>query len=202
MQTAPPWAHPELPARLLLIVDCLSRAAAARLGVRGANRDTTGRLMILLWSRLRRMAERFAALAARRGFPRRGASRAPLAGQPARRQRRRLPHRFAWLVRLVPEAACYGTQLQHLLAAPEMAALLAASPTARRLLQPLCRMLAQPPVQTAPPGAQAAPPRPHTAHARPPSATAQGTAARGAAAPSRTPSRRAHVARPPIFALS
>ncbi len=103
MTAPPPWIHPELPARFLLIVEGLCRAAAARLGVRGANRSITGRLMLVLWSRLRRVAERFAALAARRGFPRRLASRAPLAGQPARGQRRHLPHRFGWLVRLVPK---------------------------------------------------------------------------------------------------
>jgi hypothetical protein len=192
MPTAPPWLHPELPARFLLIVEGLCRAAAARLGVTGADREATGRLMVLLWSRLHRVAERFAALAARRGFPRRSPALAPLAGQPASGKRRHLPHRFGWLVRLVPEAACYGTQLQHLLATPEMAALLAASPTARRLLQPLCRMLAQPSVHPAPTGSP-----PPAAPARPP-----GTAARGAAARSRTPPARAHVAWPPIFAWS
>ncbi len=57
----------------------------------------------------------------------------------------RLPYKFAWLVRLVPEAASYGSQLRHLLSEPEMAALLAASPQARRLLSPLCHMLAVPP---------------------------------------------------------
>ncbi|MBV8095775.1 MAG: hypothetical protein JOY71_02935 [Acetobacteraceae bacterium] len=54
----------------------------------------------------------------------------------------RLPSGFGWLIRLVPGAAIYGSQLQHLLADPEMAALLADLPQAGRILRPLCRMLA------------------------------------------------------------
>jgi hypothetical protein len=48
-------------------------------------------------------------------------------------------------MRLVPEAACFGGQLRHLLSDPEMAALLRAAPQAGRLLRPLCRILAVPP---------------------------------------------------------
>ncbi len=50
---------------------------------------------------------------------------------------------YAWLVVLMKHrAAGYGSQLQHILEQPEMAALLAASPQARRVLRPICRMLA------------------------------------------------------------
>ena len=43
---------------------------------------------------------------------------------------------------LVPgEAACFAGQIRGLLAEPEMAGLIAASPQARRVLGPLCRML-------------------------------------------------------------
>jgi hypothetical protein len=104
-----------------------------------------GPVIILIWTRLRRAAARFAALAAR---VRAGAlpSPAPLrpraASRPARpRPPHRLPGGFAWLVRLAPEAACFGGQLQHLLSDPEFAALLAAAPQMGRVLRPLCRML-------------------------------------------------------------
>ncbi len=146
--------------RLSQIVEGLCRAAASRMGVKGPDREAAGRLMVLLWSRLHGMTDRFAALVAGCRF-RRFASRtvraaAPFADPaPPRLQQhprqQHLPHGFAWLVRLVPEAASYGAQLQHLLAAPEMEALLAASATARRLLRPLCRMLAVLPAGVPPP---------------------------------------------------
>jgi hypothetical protein len=53
----------------------------------------------------------------------------------------RLPDGFAWLVRLAPEAACFGGQLRHLLSDPEITALLSAAPAMGRVLRPLCRML-------------------------------------------------------------
>jgi len=157
-----------LSARLTAIIDDLCQAAAARLaatarpGVRrtageaiaGRAKTLSGTLLILLWSRLQVVSRRLAVLAARAAAGRALTRRhvAPLT--PARREPPaawpRLPHKFAWLVRLVPEAACYGSQLRHLLAEPEMAALLAASPQARRLLRPLCRMLAVPPPQAVP----------------------------------------------------
>ncbi|MBV8095574.1 MAG: hypothetical protein JO110_20555 [Acetobacteraceae bacterium] len=54
----------------------------------------------------------------------------------------RLPGGFGWLIRLVPGAAAYAGQVEHLLADAEMAALLAEVPQAGRILRPLCRMLA------------------------------------------------------------
>jgi len=164
-----PTNAPNLSARLSAIIDALCQAAAARLaatarlGVRrlageaiaGRSKTLSGPLLILLWSRLRHVSQRLAALAARAAAGRALTRRrhvAPLA--PARRAPPapwpRLPHKFAWLVRLVPEAACYGGQLRHLLSEPEMAALLAASPQARRLLRPLCRMLAVAPPHAVP----------------------------------------------------
>ena len=54
----------------------------------------------------------------------------------------RLPGGFGWLVRRLGwEAAGYGSQLQTLLAEPEMMALLAALPAVGRVLRPLGRML-------------------------------------------------------------
>ena len=105
-------------------------------------------LILLIWTRLRRLAARFAALAARvragtlrsRAPARRAASRP--ASPPASPPPPRLPNDFAWLVRLVGwEAAGCGSQLQHLLSDPEFAALIAAAPQMGRLLRPLCRML-------------------------------------------------------------
>ncbi len=134
-----PPAAPGLADRFALIMGGLCRAAAARIA---ADRSA-GPLLILIWGRLRRMTARFASLAARAQAgplppPRR---RAAGPGAPRTRQRP-LPGSFAWLVRLVPEAACFGGQLQHLLSDPEMAALLQAAPQAARILRPLCRMLA------------------------------------------------------------
>ena len=54
-----------------------------------------------------------------------------------------LPRRFGWLVQAGGhQAASFGSQLQTVLNAPEMIALLAASPQAGRMLRPLCRALA------------------------------------------------------------
>ncbi len=57
-------------------------------------------------------------------------------------------------MRLVPQTASGASQLQHLLAEPEMAALIAAAPQMGRILRPLCRMLGVRP----PPGLRAPPP--------------------------------------------
>ncbi len=54
-----------------------------------------------------------------------------------------LPRRFGWLVQAGGyQAACFGSQLQVVLNTPEMVALLADAPQARRMLRPLCRALA------------------------------------------------------------
>ena len=47
-----------------------------------------------------------------------------------------------WLAGLSLNINCAGSQLQHLMYDPELAALLAASPRLVALLRPLCRMLA------------------------------------------------------------
>ncbi len=123
--------------RFALLIEALCRAVAAR----ARAQRLAGPLLILVWSRLHRMALRFAALAARvrtGRLPARLAARRPSRSGPPPRL---LPHGFAWLVRLVPEAAASGSQLQHLLEDPELAALLAAAPQAGRILRPLCRML-------------------------------------------------------------
>ena len=67
---------------------------------------------------------------------------------PARRpalplsQAARVPSRGKWLAGLSLNVNCAGSQLQHLMYDPELAAMLAASPRLVALLRPLCRMLA------------------------------------------------------------
>ena len=165
--SAPP---PRTPAeRFASIMKGLGEAVAAR----GGRGGLAGPLVILIWSRLSRMAVRFARLAARiragTAAPRRRATPRP-AGDRPRKPYPRLPRRFAWLPPLVPGAGAYGSQLQHLLADPEMAALLAAAPQAGRILRPLCRMLGvRPPhgLRAPPPSPPAAPTRPEAGRAPP-----------------------------------
>jgi len=92
------------------------------------------------FGRIERLLLRFQTGRLWRLKPRAAAQRRPAreaAGSPA------LPRRFGWLVRAGGhQAAGFGTQLQTMLATPEMVALLAASPQAARILRPLCRALA------------------------------------------------------------
>jgi hypothetical protein len=56
--------------------------------------------------------------------------------------RGRLPRRFGWLMAVMPyEAAGYASQLRTVLAEPEMVAVLADVPQARRILRSVCQML-------------------------------------------------------------
>ena len=54
----------------------------------------------------------------------------------------RVPSRGKWLTGLSLNVNCAGSQLQHLMYDPELAAMLAASPPLVALIHPLCRMLA------------------------------------------------------------
>jgi hypothetical protein len=131
---------------LTLLVAGLRQAAAARAG-----RDhAVAPLVTLLWTRLARLTARFDALVARltAGHPAaptrpRTRSAATVPARKAPVAGLRLPRSHTWLIRLLPgEAASYGSQLQAMLADPQMAALLAAAPEAGRILRPLCRLLA------------------------------------------------------------
>ena len=191
---------PTTPAeRFAAIIEFLCRAVAARAAE--AQRPNfsslaarlTAPLFCLAWSRLRRAAPRFAHLAARirPGAPPRPHIRRalPAAARPApagpaaastgpRRSWERLPRRVGWLLPIVPAARPGANYLGLLLADPEVAALLAASPGLRRLLRPLCRMLA-----VVPPPAPAPPPPPPT----PPPPTPPSPAPPSSAPPSPTP---------------
>ncbi len=133
-----PTASPAPAERFARIIDGLYQAVAAR----GAKGWLPLPLLLLLWSRLRRLSVRFARLAAQvQAGTLRAPRRRPATPRPPRPPPRRLPRGFAWLMRPVPEAASAASQLQYLLAEPEMTALIAAAPQAGRLLRPLCRML-------------------------------------------------------------
>ncbi|MDA8249534.1 MAG: hypothetical protein M0Z28_10170, partial [Rhodospirillales bacterium] len=146
-----------------------------------------GPLIILIWTRLKRIAQRVDRIAARLAAgtlhpPRR---RAPRARRRSPAERPALPRNFGWLVRQVPAAAAGTCQLQALLADPAMEALIAAAPQIGRSLRPLCHMLGlrPPPVLRIP------------APARPPAA---GPAPLPAAARRRAPEGTARPADPPV----
>ena len=152
--------------RFALLIEALCASVAA-----SHARGLAGPVIVLIWGRLRRMAARFAAAvaaipaapgrASRPAQPRPALSSPARSGSGVRDARPRLPGGFGWLIRLSPAAACHGGQLQRLLADPEMAALLAATPRMGRLLRPLCRMLAvePPPGLLAPPSGASRPAR-------------------------------------------
>lgn len=112
-----------------------------------------------LWRRLTRIARRFEGAATR---PARKRTARPAQRAAATQVANCLPGRRGWLVHeLGWEAAGYASQLAHLLAEPEMQALIAAAPRVERVLRPLCRMLgydlAAVPQMVAPPLVLAAP---------------------------------------------
>ena len=130
-------AAPLLSERLAPIILGLYRAVAAK-----AARDRAlAPMLVLLCQQLSRMVVRLARVVRRARQAGVGVPRARPVGPRPSGPRVRLPGGFAWLVRLMPEAAIYGSQLQHALSDPEVAASLAAAPQAGRVLRPLCRML-------------------------------------------------------------
>jgi hypothetical protein len=105
------------------------------------------RVALALHWQLGVMARRISGLAGRfaAGQVRRRAvgSAAPVRAARTVVSARVVPVQFAWLVRVAGyQAAGFGCQLRAILEDPEMQALLRAVPQARRVLRPLCRMLA------------------------------------------------------------
>ncbi len=145
------------PARFALVIDGLKQAVAAK----SADYPWTGPMVLYVWNRLHRINAIFQALAAlivagklppeRVCRPRspRIHSAVPARPDPETPQPvwKLFSYRSAWLCAAVPSlprrfgAAQFGGQLQHLLADPEMMALIAASPRMRRTLRPLLWML-------------------------------------------------------------
>jgi hypothetical protein len=140
--------------RLVGILDELCAVIAAR----RAGGVLTVPLFFLLWRRVRHTAVRAIKLAARitAGVPPR-ITRPRAAPRPPRPPTLRLPCRFAWVAVVVPGTAVFGCQLQHLVAQPELAPLVA-DPRMRRLLNPLLRMLGAPRLPPLPPRPAAVPP--------------------------------------------
>ena len=116
-----------------------------------------GSVIIAIWKRLRRIAARFAVLAAyvhagalptstprRRSPPTEAATAARLATLAAAKQAPRLPSRLGWLTLMRPGLHCFGGRLRHLLNDQEFLSLLAASPEIRKLIRSLCRMFGLP----------------------------------------------------------
>ena len=133
--------------RITLPLEGLCRAVAARI----AGGAMEAAIILLVWTRVRRAQGRIKALLVRFRAGRlrqravqtaeRGMVRATrlVSDRPALR----LPRRFGWLLPMVPyEAANFASQLRVQLEDPEMQALLAASGQVRRILAPVCRMLA------------------------------------------------------------
>jgi hypothetical protein len=152
----PPAAFLSPAVRFACVVNGLFQA----IGVRREAGFLAGPVALLLANRLAHLRDRIRRLAARlasgkgSGVPRRPATPS-LAARTPRRPARLMPRDLAWMIRLVPEAAASASQLRHLLADPEMAALIEAAPQMGRLLCPLCRGLG-----VHPPPALLPPPRP------------------------------------------
>src|SRR5689334_22628328 len=134
-----PWTPPSPPAglseRFALIIAGLRGVVVAHM----AKDRSAVPLLFLVWTRLGRLVSRFEKLvvavrAGRLPAPRAPRLRDALSGPPGLPPPVRLPSGFGWLIRLVPGSAVAGDQVVHLLADPEMAALLAEVPQAGRLL--------------------------------------------------------------------
>ncbi len=202
--TVVPQAPPLIPAQSLAgIIGLLHRVVAAQI----ARRRLAGPLIVLICSRLRRIAGRLADIAARLQagrLRRRAASRRRPAQQPTRPCRKPpLPQGFAWLVRLVQETAGGASQLRHLLAQPEMADFIAAAPQSARPLRSLCWMLGiRPPPGLKPAGsAPAAVPDPPAAADPPaPAATPPGPPSPSRASPPLPPLLHLSGSGPPVQA--
>ena len=155
---------PTLAAVFSIILSGLRAAVANSSALRSLNPAHAERvrartaMLVLVWGRIGRMANRFEKLFARwrantlpnRTLPRPRPARASEPATP--RKNPGWPTGRAWLVHVVGyEAAGRASQLQHLLAHPDMAAFLHAAPQAGRILRPLCHMLGiAPPLAPAP----------------------------------------------------
>jgi hypothetical protein len=145
------------PARFALIMDGLKRAVAEKV----ADYPWTGPMVVYVWNRLHRINAIFQTLAAlieagklppeRVCQPRPPRAQSAVAALPDPEAPKPVwklfSYRSAWLCGAVPSlarrfgAAQFGSQLQYLLADPEMMALIAACPRMQRTLRPLLWML-------------------------------------------------------------
>jgi hypothetical protein len=156
---------PQAPAeRFAAILFWLAQAVGARSGA-GLPFPLIG-LIVGRLSRIKQAFARVAALVAAGSYCPRRRVAAPRPGQKPPPPDR-LPRQFGWLLPLLPDAVAYRSQLEQLLADPEMAALLAAAPASlRRPIRSLCWML-----RISPPPVLAAPAKPRTPRETKPPAT-------------------------------
>ena len=137
---------PELAGRVGMILDNLKALIAARF----LKIPFLLPLLMPLWKRLNRIQRRLRRAMELHGLVRK--PRTPSAAEPARARVRIevtvplpqpcLPRRFGWLIAALGwEAAGYASHLEHLLSEPDVAAMLAACPRARRVLRPVAHML-------------------------------------------------------------
>ena len=145
METAPPApvqaSAPDLALDLARRVGLILAALVALVSRRLLREPRLALLIVPLCTRLRRAAGRFERLMARlaAGTP----PRPHHQSGPGGPHQTVLPTGRGWLIRVLGyEAANYASQLQALLAEPAAVELLAAAPTAGRILRPLSRLLA------------------------------------------------------------
>ena len=138
----PATAALPLVVRFALILAGLRHIVAASI----FRHPTKAALIVLAHTRLSRMVDRLASLVARlqagRLRPQAPPHRISRSTAPRTGTSPRLPRGFGWLLGLGSwPAAASRSQVQHLLADPEMQLLLRAAPQAGRILRPLCHAL-------------------------------------------------------------
>jgi hypothetical protein len=166
----------------------------AVLAARAATDRALTALLVLVWSRLARLQTRLERLIANWRAGTLPTPRPSRAGQPRKpTPKPYLPTTPAWLIARVQDAAPFGSQLQHALSDPDLAAFLAAAPQAGRLLRPLCRMLGvelpAPPCAVSRGHAQPAPTRRPLGRSQPRSASRSPPACASSAAAFHPPDR-------------
>ncbi len=148
MHIAPP------PRNLTERFDLLIRRLCDAVAIQSAKYAYLTPLMVLVWGRLRRMSQRFAALVARMEAGRLRPPR-PAVQNPDRPRPQHPPPPWppvpsipGWLLHYVQmEAAATSSLLRHMLEHdPEMRALLQAAPQLGRILRPLLRMVSPAPL--------------------------------------------------------
>ena len=157
MKTHPASRFTPLAVQLAQIIGGLRAAVAACGGRRMLGWDRRPDdpriipLIVPIWNRIGRLLARFERLVVKLGTgwrpkaapqpPPRSTPRSTPQAPHAQPDAIRLPRGFGWLVQLTHGATAASGHVQALLAEPGMAELLAAAPSAGRILRPLCRAL-------------------------------------------------------------
>jgi len=142
------WVSQSVSPSPFLSLTVVLRAMRGAVGFWGGQGFLAPLVALLLHRRLGEICRRFEGLAARfrAGTLRRrelSVGRDAGARKVGSRVERIWPFRFGWLLSAARHhAAVHGAQLRVVLETPEMVELLLVAPQARRLLRPVCRMLA------------------------------------------------------------